>query len=274
MVGLKRLQAYQAVRNYRKRIKRLRVVPEPEPLRYDASQVDGFVASWDFSVADNRVPPDANAISFIHPRGGIAGPMLASEVGGGTVPVKLEELACAYFTGGNGGYRFNAQDGVADNLFAGGGSVFMALRNGPSVPGSFSVLVAKWNGTGWILFTENTSGLVLELYHPNGSASHRFLGNTSGEWYVFEMHWDSLSPSIPPSVRFNGSPSIVTPVYDSAPVAFDDNAARLSVGNRDWGSQATPWMGDIGEVALFESVLSDEQTTTIRNDFMSHWVNP
>jgi hypothetical protein len=63
----------------------------------------------------------------------------------------------------------------------------------------------------------------------------------------------------------------VTATKADATIPADDSAATLCVGNRNWGSLATPWNGVIGEIVLLDQLPTTQQRADIRADMMQHW---
>jgi parallel beta-helix repeat protein len=243
--------------------------------RYNPSEISGFVGDWDVSDTASRTPSNDAAMTSLAPRVGAAGALTAAAVGGGTVPVTLGDLSSVSFTGGNNQRRLDFADGVADNLFAGGGSIVMVLRNGMFPSGQASVLLGKWATNGWIFYTNGGGEIVLEVYTLAGQIAFYFLIDTSNSWYRLEVDWNSDTPTVVPVVRVNGQ-SVFVAINDQGGGAstFDDSAAVLCLGNRNWGSEATPWPGEVGEIAIFSNTLTTAQADAVRADFTTHWYIP
>ena len=133
------------------------------------------------------------------------------------------------------------------------------------------VLTAKWSTDGWIIFRFAPAVGALESYASGGSVLNRFeFPIPAGSRFLLEIEWNSALPTSSPVVRVNGLAVTVTATA-GGPAAVNDTSATLCVGNRNWGTNQTPWVGSIGEVALFAAIPTLDERSAIRSDFMNHW---
>ena len=197
--------------------------------------------------------------------------MLTSPGTGDDRPVFLQSSRSVFRTdGGSGLRRFDAAADVGDNLFDGGG-MLVAVTDAQPTATTAGVLAAKWSTDGWIIFRFASAVAALESYAAGGTAENRFeFPIPVGSRFLVEIEWDSASPTTAPVVRINGSAVTVT-ASAAAPGVVNDAPATLCVGNRNWGTNQTPWIGSIGEIAMFSAIPTLPQRSAIRSDFMTHW---
>jgi hypothetical protein len=242
--------------------------PSPPPTtRYDIATVSDVWGAWDASDSTRRTPSNATLITGLTDRSGFGNNLTAAALGNNEVAVTLANPASLSTTGGNGMRRLDAADGVADNMFAFGGTLVAVIRAAsPS-----GVLVAKWNNTGWILWANTTTTLRFEYYAGGSEGSYTFpFPSSATAWSLLEFTWNSDTANIDPIVRIDGT--VVTHQGNVPGAAsVDDSVATMVIGNRNWGGQNTPWSGDIGEIILLAGVPTDEQRYQIRADLMQHW---
>ena len=234
------------------------------PSRFALSALPGLVACWDASYPASRAPGLADALPSLGDRILTGNPLTSAFAAPNQPTLAPGDRSMMRTDGGNSQRRFDAAADVGDNLFAGGGMISAVLLTASSG----GVVAGKWSTTGWILFGAFGSTLAFEAY-SDADVNFSFT-IPLGSLFLLEFEWNSDTPSAPPVVRINGT-SVTVTITNATTAPVDDSAATLCVGNRNWGTLATPWNGAIGEVVLLNQIPTAPQKASLRADMMAHW---
>ena len=236
-------------------------------VRFDISTIDDVWGAWDASDSATRTPPNNTLISALADRTTYDADLTAAAVGGGTVATVLSNPAYIRTVGGNGQRRLDLAVGKADNMFSSGGTLVAVVR---AVTPS-GILAAKWNTDGWILWADTANTLRFEWYQGAQYGSYTFSFPASAtDWVLAEFTWDSDAANMGASVRINGEPVSVS-MLATGGASVNDSVATMVIGNRNWGSQNTPWSGDIGEIILLAGTPTEQQRSDLVADLLNHW---
>lgn len=179
-----------------------------------------------------------------------------------------QHIQAALTFGATTGDRLNCGSAASvDNLGAGEFSVAAFVK--PSST-TFRDIVSKFQGgvsQGWNIHNAGGAGqLNWEYFRVTSETTYvtsTLPMNTTGVWYYVGVSNSTTGNSVHIYVGSDSTFTLTEPGYSTQTngvgLQADDSARTLFIGNRDIGTPATSFLGDIAWVGLYSTVLSQAQ---------------
>ncbi len=167
-----------------------------------------------------------------------------------------------------------AADASIDNLFDGGGTVFVVFNPTSDGENDLGRIVDK--GGNLIIFLNAEAGGVCDIrflvaratangdWRPTTKAINIGVGN------IFAVTYDSSSVSNDPTIYLDGASVAVAEVSMPVGDVTDDSGDDLDIGNRS-SDTARSYDGDIAELLMYDHILSAAEIAVVHTDLSSKY---